>query len=179
MVTQLTNEQIDAIPYLGKLTAQGLRDFAREVECRVLETNNLQSLRDDGFVDGVLLALQLLTTNWEAGSSTYVSLLKTAGLERVVQRAVQRDMFETVGLNALMPEEVREAIVAAKEPIMSVKQSKVVTSPTNKLDHDLYKTGDADAPEQIKDRNGDVVLSLCRRCGKGGIDLSEGCTNEG
>ncbi len=42
--------------------------------------------------------------------------------------------------------------------------------------HDLYKTGDADAPEVIKDRNGEVVLDLCRRCGRGEIELSEPCT---
>lgn len=32
--------------------------------------------------------------------------------------------------------------------------------------HDLYKTGDADAPDHIKrDRSGEVVLDLCRTCG--------------
>jgi len=42
--------------------------------------------------------------------------------------------------------------------------------------HDLYKTGDADAPESIRDRNGEVALALCRRCGKGERDLDpRGC----
>jgi hypothetical protein len=41
--------------------------------------------------------------------------------------------------------------------------------------HDLYKTGDADAPEAIKDRNSEVVLGLCRRCGRGEVELSEPC----
>ncbi|MCR4301607.1 MAG: hypothetical protein NUV51_08345 [Sulfuricaulis sp.] len=41
--------------------------------------------------------------------------------------------------------------------------------------HDLYKTGDDDAPLQIKDRNGDVVLGLCRRCGRGEIELDQPC----
>jgi NTP pyrophosphatase (non-canonical NTP hydrolase) len=31
--------------------------------------------------------------------------------------------------------------------------------------HDLYKTGDPDAPNYILDRNGEVVLGQCRRCG--------------
>jgi len=32
--------------------------------------------------------------------------------------------------------------------------------------HDLYKTEDGDAPESIKDRNGEVVLALCKKCGR-------------
>jgi hypothetical protein len=31
-------------------------------------------------------------------------------------------------------------------------------------EHILYKTGDEDAPYAIKDRNGEVVLALCRIC---------------
>lgn len=42
-------------------------------------------------------------------------------------------------------------------------------------EHDLYKTGDADAPSVIKDSNGEVVLGLCRRCGKGECELSGPC----
>lgn len=39
--------------------------------------------------------------------------------------------------------------------------------------HDLYKTGDKDAPDRIKDNNGEVVLSLCKRCGKAEAELDE------
>ena len=42
--------------------------------------------------------------------------------------------------------------------------------------HDLYKTGDLDAPSVILDRNGEVALGLCRRCGRGEADLGEACT---
>jgi hypothetical protein len=42
--------------------------------------------------------------------------------------------------------------------------------------HVLYKTGDADAPDVIKDRNGEVVLGLCRVCGRGEIELEHPCT---
>lgn len=45
----------------------------------------------------------------------------------------------------------------------------------NNSGHDLYKTGDADAPEVIKDRNGEVVLGMCRKCGKGEAELVESC----
>ena len=41
--------------------------------------------------------------------------------------------------------------------------------------HDLYKTGDPDAPEVIKDDNGEVELGLCRRCGRAEIELEEPC----
>ena len=46
-------------------------------------------------------------------------------------------------------------------------------------EHELYKTGDSDAPEQIKDRNGEVVLNLCRRCGRGEVELSGPCDTTG
>ena len=42
--------------------------------------------------------------------------------------------------------------------------------------HDLYKDGDADAPDSIKDRNGQVVLGLCRKCGRAESELSEPCS---
>jgi hypothetical protein len=44
--------------------------------------------------------------------------------------------------------------------------------------HDLYKAGDRDAPDEIKDRNGEVVLGLCKRCGRAEIELSEPCISE-
>lgn len=41
--------------------------------------------------------------------------------------------------------------------------------------HVLYKTGDTDAPAQIKDANGDVCLGMCRNCGRVEAELSEVC----
>lgn len=41
--------------------------------------------------------------------------------------------------------------------------------------HDLYETEDADAPDCVKDRNGEVVLELCKVCGKAEVELSEPC----
>lgn len=41
--------------------------------------------------------------------------------------------------------------------------------------HDFYKTGDADAPEAIKDRNGEVVLDYCRRCGQAEAEIEAVC----
>lgn len=45
--------------------------------------------------------------------------------------------------------------------------------------HTLYKTGDPDAPEAIKDWNGEVVLAECRHCGRAEIELEEPCDKEG
>jgi hypothetical protein len=47
------------------------------------------------------------------------------------------------------------------------------------MKHDLYKTGDADAPAAILDRNGEVVLSLCRNCKRGEIDLKNNIECDG
>tara|TARA_R110000796_G_scaffold74629_3_gene167805 strand:+ start:1259 stop:1402 length:144 start_codon:yes stop_codon:yes gene_type:complete len=44
--------------------------------------------------------------------------------------------------------------------------------------HRLFKTGDQDAPKSILDRNNEVVLNLCRKCGKGEADLDKFCTDE-
>lgn len=46
------------------------------------------------------------------------------------------------------------------------------------LSHDLYRTGDPDAPPTIKDRNNEVVLDYCRRCGQAEIELTEDCPGE-
>jgi hypothetical protein len=43
------------------------------------------------------------------------------------------------------------------------------------LSHDLYKTGDVDAPKSILDSGGEVTLALCRRCGQGEDELEEFC----
>lgn len=37
--------------------------------------------------------------------------------------------------------------------------------------HQYYRTGDKDAPSQICDRNGEVVLSLCKHCGLAEVEL--------
>lgn len=38
--------------------------------------------------------------------------------------------------------------------------------------HDLYTDADKDRPDVICDRNGQVVLGLCKRCGKGEAELT-------
>lgn len=41
--------------------------------------------------------------------------------------------------------------------------------------HVLYEREDADAPDIIKDANGDITLGLCKICGKGEAELVEPC----
>ena len=38
--------------------------------------------------------------------------------------------------------------------------------------HNLYKTGDSFIPDKIKDRNGEVVLQMCKICGKAENELN-------
>lgn len=45
-----------------------------------------------------------------------------------------------------------------------------------KVTHTLYKTGDPGAPLSIQDRNGEVVLGLCRVCGRAEAELVEDCS---
>lgn len=42
--------------------------------------------------------------------------------------------------------------------------------------HVLYTSQDTDAPDCIKDNNGDVVLALCKVCNKREIQLNAPCT---
>lgn len=43
------------------------------------------------------------------------------------------------------------------------------------MEHDLYTDADADRPGIICDRNGQVVLGLCKRCGRAEAQLVEPC----
>ena len=45
----------------------------------------------------------------------------------------------------------------------------------NYITHSLFETGDTDCPEQAKDRNGEVVLGVCKNCGRIEVDLAEPC----
>lgn len=47
---------------------------------------------------------------------------------------------------------------------------------TLQLGHTLYKDADADAPDAIKDGNGDVVLDMCRTCRRAESQLAEPCS---
>lgn len=44
--------------------------------------------------------------------------------------------------------------------------------------HDIFKTGDANVPSAITDRNGEIVLACCKVCGKAEAGLDEPCDLE-
>lgn len=47
------------------------------------------------------------------------------------------------------------------------------TGPSFSREHDFWEDGDENLPASICDRNGEVVLALCKRCGLGEIELDE------
>ena len=49
-----------------------------------------------------------------------------------------------------------------------------MSKPSEKaMQHDLYKGVDPQAPDAIKDRDGQVVLAMCKNCGLGECELTE------
>ena len=45
----------------------------------------------------------------------------------------------------------------------------------NHVTHELFETGDPGCPEQALDRNGEVVLGVCKNCGRVEAELAEPC----
>lgn len=75
------------------------------------------------------------------------------------------------GLNAEQPAE------QPAEPTVADQAAELINSDAGEgAAHDIYKTGDDDAPRSILDIHGEVVLSMCRRCGKAESELtSDNC----
>jgi len=46
------------------------------------------------------------------------------------------------------------------------------------MKHVLYQKGDKNIPSQLLDVNGDVVLSMCKICGKAESELSQECKSD-
>lgn len=46
------------------------------------------------------------------------------------------------------------------------------------MKHDLYKDGDHSIPKEILDRNGQVVLGLCKICDAAEVELEDPCIPE-
>ena len=45
----------------------------------------------------------------------------------------------------------------------------------NYVSHELFQTGDPGCPEQALDWNGEVVLGVCKNCGRVEAELDEHC----
>lgn len=52
---------------------------------------------------------------------------------------------------------------------------KTTEQKTEPRQHILYEDGDTDIPEDILDRNGEVVLGLCKVCFRAECELAEPC----
>ena len=61
---------------------------------------------------------------------------------------------------------------------MDLQKVNVVKDRENFATHTLYTDGDTDRPDIICDSNGQVVLSLCKRCGAAEVQLFEHSCNE-
>lgn len=62
--------------------------------------------------------------------------------------------------------------MAMESQVMPAEQTTAPATPA----HILYKDGDADAPDCVKDDNGDIVLDKCRVCQRCEVELDEPCT---
>lgn len=74
--------------------------------------------------------------------------------------------------------------VIPEHPYWSSRQGREWTIRADRLEleelsqwptHQLYTDDDKDRPDVICDRNGQVVLGLCKRCGRGEAQLEESC----
>ena len=74
-------------------------------------------------------------------------------LREVLEAAIEWDGYDDGGVPAVWLDQARQALAS----------------------HDLYATGDENAPNSIKDQNGDVALGMCKRCGRAESELSEPC----
>lgn len=74
------------------------------------------------------------------------------------------------------PEEYYRAYLKAiQNAIPPLAEMKAYRQACEAAYHDYYKTGDKDTPEEICNRNGEVVLSQCRVCGQAEAELEVTC----
>lgn len=73
---------------------------------------------NDGFSDGVILALQLMTMHGDYNGTQYCELFNAAGPNQIVERAIREGMWEMSGLSQTPAAVERRAAIEAarKEP---------------------------------------------------------------
>lgn len=110
------------------LTQQTLDDVkagitARDAEIEALR-KEIETLQDankadagqnynDGFSDGVILALQLMSMHGDYGGTQYCELLSAAGPNQIVERAISEGMWEMSGLSQTPTAVERRAVIDA------------------------------------------------------------------
>lgn len=62
-----------------------------------------------------------------------------------------------------------------REFARAIEQAVIAKLREQEPSHVLWETGEAGVPSAILDRNGEVVLGLCKICGKGECELVDPC----
>ena len=121
---------LEAAPVAAQpdLTQQTLDDVkagipARDAEVEALR-KEIETLQDankadagqnynDGFSDGVILALQLMSMHGDYGGTQYCELLSAAGPNQIIERAISEGMWEMSGLSQTPTAVERRAVIDA------------------------------------------------------------------
>lgn len=90
--------------------------------------------------------------------------MATAAIRQLAEAA---GLLVTIGVPGDHPGARQRRLEEAREKVLA---GRLTLRPGK---HDLWATGDAGVPEFILDRNGEVVLSHCRTCGRGESQLDE------
>lgn len=77
-------------------------DRVAEIADAALAALDVEKVRNDGFSDGVLLALQVLNAGGDYMNAHYEELLNCTGERGLIERAVAEDLLELTGLGKLI-----------------------------------------------------------------------------
>lgn len=69
-------------------------------------------------------------------------------------------------------DKIRQFSPAAPKPFIRENRDLLMR---NYVSHELFQTGDPGCPEQALDWNGEVVLGVCKNCGRVEAELDEHC----
>ena len=78
---------------------------------------------------------------------------------------------ETVKCLSLGADEI-EQLRAENAALLEINRDLLMR---NFVSHELFQTGDPGCPEQALDRNGEVVLGVCKNCGRVEAELDDHC----
>ena len=85
----------------------------------------------------------------------------------------------------MSPEEVEQYTTQLREQVDRANAAEAISASLleinrdllmrNYVSHELFQTGDPGCPEQALDWNGEVVLGVCKNCGRVEAELDEHC----
>lgn len=73
---------------------------------------------------------------------------------------------------AILAQKINDELAGGGAGSVKAKQPAHVT-----CEHHLYTNSDTDRPSAICDRNGEVVLGLCKVCGRSEVELEKPCAH--